>query len=100
MLIRLHGGSASTARKRLFKKEHGSRYVALPSGRLVSHKTQVPYLGIILSYFDYESLTLKASKKALSDVAHAVRNYRALSEHRRRNEIQFLQRQVEADPTL
>ena len=44
LLIRLHGGSASTARKRLFKKEHGSRYVALPSGRLVSHKTQVPYL--------------------------------------------------------
>ena len=89
MLIRLHGGSASTARKRLFKKEHGSRYVALPSGRLVSHKTQVPYLGIILSYLDYESLTLthrlKASKKALSDVAHAVRNYRVLSEHRRRS---------------
>ena len=86
LLIRLHGGSASTARKRLFKKEHGSRYVALPS---VSHKTQVPYLGIILSYFDYESLTLthrlKASKTALSDVAHAVRNYRVLSEHRRRS---------------
>ena len=89
LLIRLRGGSASTARKRLFRKEHGSRYVAMPSGRLVSHKTQVPYLGIILSYFDYESLTLthrlKASKKALSDVAHAVRNYRVLSEHRRRS---------------
>ena len=89
LLIRFHGGSASTARKRLFKKEHGTRYVALPSGRLVSHKTQVPYLGIILSYLDYESLTLthrlKVSKKALSDVAHAVRNYRVLPEHRRRS---------------
>ena len=88
LLIKLHGGSASTVRKRLFRTEKGTKYITLPSGRLVSHKTQVPYLGIILSYFDYESLTLthrlKAGKKALSEVAHAVRNHRALSERRRR----------------
>ena len=68
LLIKLHGGSASTVRKRLFRTEKGTKYITLPSGRLVSHKTQVPYLGIILSYFDYESQTLthrlKASKKA------------------------------------
>ena len=56
---------------------------------MISHKTQVPYLGIILSYHDYEMKTLKhrmaASKTAMGEVAHAVRNHRVISEKRRKS---------------
>ena len=75
LLIQLHGGSAQTIRSKLFKKEDGIKYVELPSGRLISHKNQVPYLGIILSYHDYEMKTLKhrisASKIAMAEVAES-----------------------------
>ena len=71
------------------RKVAGEKFVSLPSGRLISHKTQVPYLGIILSYQDYEMRTLthrlKASKAAMAEVAHAVRNHRVLSECRRKS---------------
>ena len=45
LLLQLHGGSAVTARKMLIRKVAGEKFVTLPSGRLISHKTQVPYLG-------------------------------------------------------
>ena len=87
ILIQLHGGSAQTARSQICVKKDGARYVQLPSGRLISLKTQVPYLGIVLSYQNYEMKTLNhriaASKKAMAEVAHAVRNSRALTERRR-----------------
>ena len=63
------------------------KYVQLPSGRLIALKNQVPYLGIIIPYQDYEMKTLRhrlqASKAALKEVAHAVRNSRAITEKRR-----------------
>ncbi|CAE7819766.1 unnamed protein product, partial [Symbiodinium necroappetens] len=56
-------------------------------GRLIALKHQVPYLGIIISYQDYEMKSLRhrlqASKAALKEVAHAVRNSRAITEKRR-----------------
>ena len=89
LLLQLHGGSAVTARRMLMRKMAGDKFVSLPSGRLISYKTQVPYLGIILSYQDYEMRTLahrlKASKAAMAEVAHAVRNHRVLSECRRKS---------------
>ena len=84
LLLQLHGGSAQTIREKLIKKVEGVKFVELPSGRLVSHKIQVPYLGIILSYQGYESKTLRhrisASKAAMAEVAHAVRNHRVIPE--------------------
>ena len=89
LLLQLHGGSAVTARRMLMRTMAGNKFVSLPSGRLISYKTQVPYLGIILSYQDYEMRTLahrlKASKAAMAEVAHAVRNHRVLSESRRKS---------------
>ena len=65
----------------------GEKYVQLPSGRLIALKTQVPYLGVIISYHEYEMQSLKhrlqASKAVMKEVAHAVRNSHAITEKRR-----------------
>ncbi|CAE7480731.1 kptA, partial [Symbiodinium necroappetens] len=77
LLLQMHGGSAQQIRQSLLT----------PSGRLIALKNQVPYLGIIISYQDYEMKSLRhrlqASKAALKEVAHAVRNSRAITEKRR-----------------
>ena len=54
LLLQLHGGSAQQIRNKLILTKKGEKYVQLPSGRLIALKTQVPYLGIIISYHDYE----------------------------------------------
>ena len=54
LLLQLQGGSAQQIRNILILTKKGEKYVQLPSGRLIALKTQVPYLGIIISYHDYE----------------------------------------------
>ena len=61
----------------------------IPSSRLIASKKQVPYLGVVLSYQDYEIKTIRqrlaASKaRTLKEVAHAVRNSRSVTERHRR----------------
>ncbi|CAE7823893.1 dnaJ [Symbiodinium necroappetens] len=71
LLLQLHGGSAQQIRNKLILTKKGEKYVQLPSGRLIALKTQVPYLGIIISYHDYEMQSLRhrlqASKAAMKD---------------------------------
>ena len=87
LLLQLHGGSAQPTRQGLITTEQGEKFVQLPSGRLIALRSQVTYLGIIISYQDYEMKSLRhrlqASKAALKEVAHAVRNSRAVTEKRR-----------------
>ncbi|OLP91680.1 LINE-1 retrotransposable element ORF2 protein [Symbiodinium microadriaticum] len=87
LLLQIHGGSAQTTRQGLITAKQGEKFVQLPSGRLIALKSQVTYLGIIISYQDYEMKSLRhrlqASKAALKEVAHAVRNSRAVTEKRR-----------------
>ncbi|OLP88109.1 hypothetical protein AK812_SmicGene30586 [Symbiodinium microadriaticum] len=87
LLLQIHGGSAQQTRQGLITTKQGKKFVQLPSGRLIALKSQVAYLGIILSYQDYEMKSLRhrlqASKAALKEVAHAVRNSRAVTEKRR-----------------
>ena len=87
LLLQIHGGSAQQIRQNLLTTKQGEKFVQLPSGRLIALKSQVTYLGIIISYQDYEMKSLRhrlqASKAALKEVAHAVRNSRAITEKRR-----------------
>ena len=87
VLLQMHGGSAQQTRNKLVVTKKGEKYVQLPSGRLIALKTQVPYLGIIISYHDYEMQSLRhrlqASKAVMKEVAHAVRNSHAITERRR-----------------
>ena len=87
LLLQLHGGSAQQVRSRLVLTKEGEKFVQLPSGRLIALKKQVPYLGIITSYHDYEMQSLRhriqASKAVMKEVAHAVRNSHAVTEKRR-----------------
>ncbi|CAE7418136.1 unnamed protein product, partial [Symbiodinium microadriaticum] len=87
LLLQIHGGSAQQIRQGLLTTKQGEKFVQLPSGRLIALKSQVAYLGIIISYQDYEMKSLRhrlqASKAALKEVAHAVRNSRAVTEKRR-----------------
>ena len=87
LLLQIHGGSAQNIRQGLITTKQGEKFVQLPSGRLIALKSQVTYLGIVISYQDYEMKSLKhrlkASKAALKEVAHAVRNTRAVTEKRR-----------------
>ena len=87
LLLQIHGGSAQQTRQGLITTKQGEKFVQLPSGRLIALKSQVAYLGIIISYQDYEMKSLRhrlqASKAALKEVAHAVRNSRAVTEKRR-----------------
>ncbi|CAE7626364.1 Pol, partial [Symbiodinium necroappetens] len=87
LLLQLHGGSAQQVTNQLVVTKKGAKYVQLPSGRLIALKTQVPYLGIIISYHDYEMQSLRhrlqASKAVMKEVAHAVRNSHAITEKRR-----------------
>ena len=87
LLLQMHGGSAQNIRQGLLTTKQGEKFVQLPSGRLIALKSQVTYLGIVISYQDYEMKSLrhrlKASKAALKEVAHAVRNTRAVTEKRR-----------------
>ncbi|CAE7906776.1 hypothetical protein AK812_SmicGene36617 [Symbiodinium microadriaticum] len=84
LLLQLHGGSAQQIRNKLVLTKKGEKYVQVPSGRLIALKTQVPYLGIIVSYHDYEMQSLRhrlqASKAVMKEVAHAVRNSHAVTE--------------------
>ena len=83
----MHGGSAQQIRNRLILTKKGEKYVQLPSGRLIALQTQVPYLGIIISYHDYEMQSLRhrlqASKAVMKEVAHADRNSHTVTERRR-----------------
>ena len=87
LLLQLQGGSAQQIRQSLVVTKQGIKYAQLPSGRLIALKQQVPYLGIIISYQEYEMKSLRhrlqASKAALKEAAHAVRNSRAITEKRR-----------------
>ena len=87
LLLQLHGGSAQQIRNKRIVTKKGEQYVQLPSGRLIALKTQVPYLGIIISYHDYEMQSLRhrlqASKAVMKEVAHAVRNSHAVTERLR-----------------
>ena len=87
LLLQMHGGSVQQTRNKLVVTKKGEKYVQLPSGRLIALKTQVPYLGIIISYHDYEMQSLRhrlqASKAVMKEVAHAVRNSHAITERRR-----------------
>ena len=87
LLLQLHGGSAQQIRHKLILTKAGEKIVQLPSGRLIALKTQVPYLGIIISYREYEMQSLRhrlqASKAVMKEVAHAVRNSHAVTEKRR-----------------
>ena len=87
LLLQMHGGSAQQTRNKLVVTKKGANCVQLPSGRLIALKTQVPYLGIIISYHDYEMQSLRhrlqASKAVMKEVAHAVRNSHAITERRR-----------------
>ena len=87
LLLQLHGGSAQQTRNKLVVTKKGEKYVQLPSGRLIALKTQVPYLGIVISYHNYEMQSLRhrlqASKAVMKEVAHAARNSHAITERRR-----------------
>ena len=82
MLLQLHGGSAQQLRHKLILTKAGEKCVQLPS-----LKTQVPYLGIIISYHEYEMQSLRhrlqAIKAVMKEVTHAVRNSHAVTEKRR-----------------
>ena len=59
----------------------------LPDGNLVPIRRTAPYLGVIISYSNYEDQTLKrrlaCSKQVLRDVSHVIANGRAVPEFKR-----------------
>ena len=88
LLISAAGSSAQQelSKYRVKIKNEGMR-IKLPDGNLVPIRRTAPYLGVIISYSNYEDQTLKhrlaCSKQVLRDVSHVIANDRAVPEAKR-----------------
>ena len=88
LLISATGSSAQQelSKHRVKIKNEGMR-IKLPDGNLVPIRRTAPYLGVIISYSNYEDQTLKhrlaCSKQVLRDVSHVIANDRAVPDAKR-----------------
>ena len=88
LLITVTGssGQQELAKYRVKIKGEGDR-LKLPDGNLVPIRRTAPYLGVIISYSNYEDQTLKhrlaCSKQVMRDVSHVIANDRALPARKR-----------------
>ena len=82
ILLTVHGGSASTVLQRYTVKTANGRQAQLPAGARIPIHKEVGYLGVTLSYTNFEDQTLKrrlqASKAAFREVKSAVQCHRAV----------------------
>ena len=88
LLLTATGSSAQQelSKYRVKIKNEGT-HIKLPDGNLIPIRRTAPYLGVIISYSNYEDQTLKhrlaCSKQVLRDVSHVISNDRAVPEAKR-----------------